>query len=298
MAPTPYVPDVLLTGPFHHDFGAAAGLTPDQLRSKCWRRLFRNVSVHASLPLTDQRRFDAVRLASPAHAIVTGVTAAWLYGVWTPPTGTTIPLHLAGSREKYGMVLAGARTSRLALDPEDIDEWHGIPISTPERTCFGLMAASTFVEAVVWADGFLHARLVTSQGLMRYADERPYWPHVRKVREAVALARPGAASPMESRLRMVIVQGGLPEPDYLNEPYYAADGTLLGIPDMRFRRPNFGIEYDGEQHAEAEHHIADLRRENGMLLGDLPLLRYTARDVFRTPQLIVREVGTMLSRAA
>src|SRR5882757_8106184 len=100
------------------------------------------------------------------------------------------------------------------------------------------------------------------------------------------------------RLRLVIVLGGLPEPDWLNEPYYDADGTFRGIPDMRFRRPSFGIEYDGEQHAEAEHRLADLRRENGMLLGDLPLLRYVAKDVYGTPQLIVREVGTMLSRAA
>jgi hypothetical protein len=298
MAPKPFLPDVLLAGPFHHRFGASAGLTPDQLRSKCWRRLFRNVSVHESVPLTDQVRFDAVRLAAPAHAVVTGLTAAWLYGIWTPRPGDQVPLHLAGSREDYGMVLSGARMSRLVLDPEDVDEWHGVPITTPERTCFGLMRASSLTEGVVWGDAFLHAGLLTSQGLMRYAIERPQWPHIRKVREAITLSRPGSASPMESRLRMVIVLGGLPEPDYLNEPYYAADGTFLGKPDMRFRRPSFGIEYDGEQHAEAEQHVADLRRENGLLLGDLPLLRYTAPDVFHTPHRIVREVGTMLSRAA
>jgi len=64
MAPRPHVPDILQAGPFHHDFGASAGLTPDQLRSKCWRRLFRNVSVHESVALTDQCRLDAVRLAA------------------------------------------------------------------------------------------------------------------------------------------------------------------------------------------------------------------------------------------
>jgi hypothetical protein len=298
MAPRPHVPAILLAGPFHHDFGASAGLTPDQLRSKCWRRLFRNVSVHESVALTDQCRLDAVRLAAPTHAVVTGLTAAWLYGIWTPPPGKAVPMHLAGSREDYGMVLSGARMSRLVLDPTDVDEWHGVPMTTPERTCFGLMRASSLTEGVVWGDSFLHAGLLTSQGLMRYAIERPQWPHIRKVREAIALARPGAASQMESRLRMVIVLGGLPEPDWLNEPYYDADGTFRGIPDMRFRQPNFGIEYDGEQHAEAEHRLADLRRENGMLLGDLPLLRYVAKDVYGTPQLIVREVGTMLSRAA
>jgi hypothetical protein len=298
MAPRPFVPDVLHTGPFDHKFGASAGLTPDQLRSKCWRRLFRNVSVHESVLLTDQCRFDAVRLAAPTHAVVTGLTAAWLYGVWTPAPGRVVPMHLAGSREDYGMVLAGARMSRLVLDPADVDEWHGVPITTPERTCFGLMRATNLTEAVVWGDSFLHAGLLTSHGLMRYAAERPRWSHIRTVREAIALARPGAASPMESRLRMVIVLAGLTEPDWLNQPYYDAGGIFRGKPDMRWRRPNFGAEYDGEQHAEPEQHLADIRRENGLLVGDLPLLRYTAPDIYRTPHRIVREVGTMLSRAA
>jgi hypothetical protein len=44
--------------------------------------------------------------------------------------------------------------------------------------------------------------------------------------------------------------------------------------------------------------VSDLRRENGLLLGDLPLLRYSANDVYGTPWLIVRDVRTMLSRAA
>jgi hypothetical protein len=37
---------------------------------------------------------------------------------------------------------------------------------------------------VVWADAFLHAGIATSSGLRRYADERPHWPNVRKVRAA------------------------------------------------------------------------------------------------------------------
>jgi hypothetical protein len=298
MAPKTFVPDALLAGPFHHNWAASAGLTPNQLRSKCWRRLFRNVSVHESVPLTDQVRFDAVRLAAPTHAVVTGLTAAWLYGIWTPPPGRAVPLHLAGSREDYGMVLAGARMSRLSLDGGDVDEWHGVPITTPERTCFGLMRGTSLTEAVVWGDAFLHAGLLTAQGLSRYAIERPQWPYIRTVREAIALSRPGSASPMESRLRMVIVLGGLPEPDELNEPYFDANGVFRGKPDMRWRRPNFGAEYDGEQHAQAEQRVSDLRRENGLLLGDLPLLRYSANDVYGTPWLIVRDVRTMLSRAA
>lgn len=298
MAPRPLTPPELLSAPFLRRDGIAVGLTPDQLRSRCWLRPFRNVYLHRSIPLTDAVRLAALRLAAPPHAVVAGLTAAWLYGVWTPRPGESVPLHLATPAGAGKFTTHGMRDGRMVVDLADVDEWNGIAIVSPERTCFGLMTRSSLTEAVVWADAFLHHGLICAHGLTRYADERPHWPHVRKVRQAAALARAGSASPMESRLRMVVVLAGLPEPPLLNQPVFDADGNLLGIVDMRYVVPWFGMEYDGAQHAEPEHHRSDLVRENGLLtLGNLPLLRYSARDVFTTPEKIVREVGTMLGRA-
>jgi hypothetical protein len=294
MPPTPFVPEVLLSGPFHRRHALAAGLTDEQLRSKCWTRLFREVYVHRSIDLTDPQRFEALRLVAPARAVATGLTAAWLYGIWTPRPGASVPLHLATSRGRAAFTAPGVRSSRFVVDLGDVDELHGVPVTTPVRACFGLMRAASLTEAVVWGDAFLHAGLICSGGLARYADERPRWPGVRRVREAAALARAGAASPMESRLRMVIVLGGLPEPPLLNAPVYDAWNNLLGVPDMRYLIPRFGLEYDGAHHAGCEQHLADLTRENRLLLGDMPLLRYSARDVFELPHKICREVDAML----
>lgn len=299
MAPRPFIPAALTSGAFHRRDAFAAGLSVDQLRSRCWVRLFREVYVHAAVPLTDDVRFAALRLAAPDHAVAAGLTAAWLYGVWTPRPGTAVPLHLATPQGRTAFAAAGIRSGRMVVDLADVDEWHGIAITSPERTCFALMTRESLTGAVVWADAFLHSGLICAHGLTRFADERPYWPHVRKIRQAAMLARAGAASPMESRLRMVIVLAGLPEPPLLNRPVFDEDGNLLGIVDMRYEVPWFGMEYDGSQHAEPEHHLADLVRENALLtLGNLPLLRYSARDVFVTPDKIVREVGAMLRRAA
>jgi hypothetical protein len=296
----PLAPPELLCGPFHRRAALAAGLTPDHLRAQCWIRLFPQVYIHCSVLLTDEMRFAALRLAAPEHAVATGLTAAWLFGVWSPRPGIPVPLHLATAHGSPDFVTRNARTGRLVLDPEDVDTWHGVGVTTPVRTCFGLMRRTTLTEGVVWADLFLHAGLICGGSLGRYADERPHWSHVRMVRQAAALARAGSASPMETRLRMVIVLGGLPEPDLLNDPVYDRLGNLIAIPDMQFLRPRrFGLEYDGEQHAEPEHHRADLARENSLLVvGDLPLLRYCAHDVYRQPQRILREVGGMLRTAA
>lgn len=299
MAPRPQVPPELTVGPFRSETAFAAGLTRHQLASKCWIRLVKDVFVHCSLELTDEVRFRALQLAAPPDAAATGVTAAWLFGAWTPPPGQNVPLHLAVPKGR-NYAEAAAHTHRLVVDEGDVGEFNGTLVTTPERTCFGLMTRSSPDEAVVWADVFLHASLVTLDGLRRYADERPHWPHVRKVRNAVALARPRSASPQETRLRLVIVHGGVDEPPLLNEPVYGPNGELLGIPDMGYPvRLPFGIEYDGEQHREPAHHAADNVRENRLLVvGNLPLLRYGAEDVYRHRQRIVAEVAAMLRKSA
>lgn len=299
MAPLPFTPPELTVGPFHRRDALAAGLSPDQLRSSCWRPLFRTVYLHISVPMTDAVRLQALRLIAPNHAVVAGLTAAWLYGVWTPPPGQVVPLHMATASGGPKFTVGGMRNGRMVVDLADVDEFHGIPIVSPERTCFGLMTRTSLMEAVVWADAFLHKGLICAGSLGRYADARPHWPHVRKIRMASSLARAGAASPMESRVRMILVLNGLPEPPFLNVAIYDEYGNLLGIVDMHYDLPYFGIEYDGAQHAEPEHHLADLVRENKLLtVGRMPLLRYSAGDVFGAPQRIVAEVGTMLRRAS
>jgi hypothetical protein len=259
--------------------------------------LFRDVFVHRDVQLSAGQRLEALRLAAPEGAALVGRSAAWLFGVWEPPAGELIPLEIAFPIGGRRFDQCGLQARRLVFDDGDIDLWDGITVTTPERTCFGLMTQSSPTGAVVWADRFLHHDLVTADGLRRYADERPSWPHVRKVREAVSRARAGAASPMETRLRLIIVDGGLPEPPLLNQPILDANGRLLGIPDLGYERPAFGIEYDGAYHEEPTQRVSDNRRENRLLVADFPLLRYTRDDVYNAPGRIVTEVRAMLNKA-
>lgn len=299
MAPHPFLPPELLVGPFHRRQALAAGLTPDQLRSRCWIRLFRQVYVHAGAVLTDELRFEAARLALPQHAIATGRTAAWLFGLWSPPPGEVVPMEFAAERSRGSHARAGVGTRRITVDEGDVDVWNGIAVTTPERTCFGLMAGSDLTESVVWADVFLHAGLVTLSGLARYSDEHPRRPYVARVRDALVLARPGAASPMETRLRLVVVvYGGLPDPPLINDPVHDEAGHFLGKPDIGYLRPDFGLEYDGAYHRAPAQRAADNVRENGLVVANFPLLRYNAEDVFHHRDRIVRETWAMLRRRA
>lgn len=88
----------------------------------------------------------------------------------------------------------------------------GLPVSTPEQTFLELAAAGlSLVDLVIVADGMIRAEH-TAPG--RLADAAAGWHGrgCRVARRAADLAREGVDSPMESRLRLLLVLAGLPEP--------------------------------------------------------------------------------------
>jgi very-short-patch-repair endonuclease len=101
-----------------------------------------------------------------------------------------------------------------------------------------------------------------------------------------------AESPMESRLRMVLVLGGLPRP---RAQVTIRDrwGRALGRPDLYYAEQRLGIEYDGGSHRESL--TEDNRRQNRLLKAGVRLLRFTAADVLRNPEGVVSQVQAVLS---
>lgn len=61
--------------------------------------------------------------------------------------------------------------------------------------------------------------------------------------------RSGARSPRETRLRLLLQRGGLPEPD-INWTLYDPHGRHVAELDLAYRRWRIGVEYDGRVHAE------------------------------------------------
>ena len=71
----------------------------------------------------------------------------------------------------------------------------------------------------------------------------------RLARRAADLVRAGVDSPMETRLRMLMVLAGLPEP-VVNHIEYDAMGAWAKRFDLSYPDLLLIIEYDGRQHAE------------------------------------------------
>ncbi|MGH3329388.1 MAG: endonuclease domain-containing protein, partial [Streptomycetales bacterium] len=182
-----------------------------------------------------------------------------------------------------------ADTDRCLID--------GIPVTHALRTAFDCARRPGLVEGVVVLDALAGQRLVSPSQLLRYAADHPCWRGVRLVPQVVGLAEPDAESPMETRTRLVLVLGGLPRPEVQLE-VLDASGALVARLDLGYRRFRLGIEYDGMGHAGPTARLADSERENRLRAQGWTLLRYTSKDVYQRPQLIVQQVRAALSNAA
>lgn len=276
-----HVPDTLQGRPVTVVQAAAHGVTRRMLAGRAWQPVLRGVYLDARTELTDDARLAALRLVMTSDAVVVGLTAAWLHGAWRPPAGQPLPLHLStpAGRARPGRAPQGCHRSEWW--DGDVVSVHGQRVTSITRTAFDLMRRTCLVDAVAIADSLSYQGLVEPMELGIYVDGHRRWPGVDHCRQALALSSSHARSPGETRLRMIAVLGGLPEP-FVNPPYYR-DGELIGYPDLLLTGPQerwAAVEYDGSYHLESGQRSADLRRENRfVMLGTLPVLRYDSGTV-------------------
>jgi hypothetical protein len=269
-----------------------AGLTRKQLRSACWRRVGRGVYVWAELADEPTLRLRAVQRRLPPGGAFSGLTAAWLHGLDLAPCD---PVEVTVAPGSGLRALAGVRVRRSDVADADLVLRRGLPATSAVRTAFDLARRLPLVDAVVAVDAALHGRIAEIQALRSLISASRKAPGITQARRVVELAEPAAESPMESRLRLLVVLAGLPRPE-VQVPLYEAKGRFLGRPDLHYRLQRLALEYDGGTHRDSL--IADNRRQNRLLSAGIRLLRFTAGDVYNTLEATVVQVRTALAASA
>ena len=276
--------------PFRSADVIGVGMTRHQLASSAWRRVFRGVRVWHEAPLDRMLLLRGAALTLPDGGVIGGRSAAFLHRVDVLQANGDVCVVLP--RETHMAPRTGIAIRRAALPPEDVTHVDGIPVTTRLRTAFDLARLEPLVEAVCCLDAFLRAGLPATD-LAACIGSHPAWRGVRRATAALRHADGAAESPMESRLRMLLVLAGLPRP-IVNEPLYDMSGCFLARPDLRIDRVL--IEFDGRIHRDGQVFVNDLRRQNSLLSAGYTLLRYSASDVYRRPEAIVLEVQAALLR--
>ena len=102
---------------------------------------------------------------------------------------------------------------------------------------------------------------------------------------------------MESRLRMLLVLAGIPEPE-VNRAVRAEDGALLRRFDMCWPGVRVIVEYDCRQHIEREREREwerDLARREEIDEDGWRILVVTSRGIYRDPANTVERVFRVLA---
>lgn len=290
MARSGAVPEELTHGPFSLVDAQRAGLTKAQLRGARWLRLAAGLYVFAGLKLTPITILQALHHRLPVGAVFSDKTAAWLHGLDMPPdkpVEVTIPYTCAVSDR------ARMAVRHSTVDKSDVDLRRGLPVTSRLRTAFDLARHLPLVDAVAAVDMVLHRRMVDLVDIKTYVATHPRFGGITQARRVVELAHPASESPMETRLRLLLVLAGLPRPE-LQVTLRDDRGVFVARPDLYYPAQRIAIEYDGGTHRDSL--AEDDRRMNRLLSAGFQLLRFTASDVYNSPDTIIAQVRTVLKR--
>jgi hypothetical protein len=264
------------------------------VRAGRWRRAGRGAFlVPGAHPL---RGPAAAALLSRPDAVVCGLTAARLLrfeALPQPRRDERVHLLLPRERSRGQPADVVLRWGRVAA--EDVVDLRGIPVTAPARTLADLVLVSRREDAVALMDAALRTGQLCDLSPARAAAvgrhgsvERGSW---------WALADGRAESPLETRLRLLLADGGLPPPTP-QCPVVGSDGWTLARLDLAWPAFRVDVEADGrEVHAAPTALYRDRERQN--LLANLgwTVLRFTWQDILQHPQHVIRVVTTALRAA-
>jgi Protein of unknown function (DUF559) len=283
----------LRQAPFRGSDVVSAGLlTWTQLRGATWRRLFPDVYCLAALAL-DHRTlcFAAGLLLDGRPGAVSGRSAAHLWGAEVLPLGAPVELTVPSTVRLS--VPPGLVVVRSALPEPDVARLARTPVTVPLRTGFDLGRRLDRAAAVAGIDALLGRRLFAVPELGAFATMRARWPGSRQLGSLLSVVDGGAESPMESRIRLVLVGGGLPRPATQYE-IFDGNGLFVARVDLAYPASRVAVEYEGDHHRGRGVLAHDLRRMNALRTLDWTVLRFGAADVFGHPGRIVAQVRAVL----
>ncbi|SIO21347.1 endonuclease domain-containing protein [Agromyces cerinus] len=182
-------------------------------------------------------------------------------------------------RGVVGHVLEPTRTTVLAA---------GRLRMTDAATTWCQLGARLGVDDLVAAGDFMvtgrdpvggRAPMVRVTDLVAAAERHRGSSGVARLRIALPLIRYGPLSRRETRLRLVIVRAGLPEPEINHVVRDPRLGGWEPMIDLAYPRHRVGIEYEGDHHRDPRQFRADIRRYERLQDVGWSFVRVTAADL-------------------
>jgi hypothetical protein len=212
-----------------------------QLRTQ-YRALYPDVYVDDFIDPTLRMRTVGAWLWSDKRAVVAGLAAAALHGSSWIDDDIPVELIWRNTHPPDGLIVRNER-----LGDDEITRVAGIPVTTRVRTAFDLARRFERGEAVARLDAHMRVQSFSMEDVLLLAKRYPGARGLRRLREVLPLVDGGAASPQETRLRLLFIDAGLPRP---TTQILAVEGRgrLVRALDMGWEEFMVAAEYDGDQH--------------------------------------------------
>lgn len=276
--------------PFPRYRALRAGIPRATVDSAAFRRLLHGIIVAADVPDSAVLRVKAALACHFDSAFASHASAA---RVWRVPVQTRPGEHVTVLDQAHRLRRAGVTTHHRAGAACVVRD--GVRVSLLVDLFVELAEELPLVELVVAGDWMVRRHHVRVKDLRRAAMAAT-GTHARLARQAARYVREKVDSPMETRLRMLLVLAGLPEPE-VNMSVHAADGAEVRRFDLCWPEVRVIVEYDGRHHAErVEQWEADLDRREEIDDDEWRILVVVASGIYRDPERTVSRVFRLLER--
>lgn len=228
--------------PFIGSEALAAGQVSRYQLAVDHRRVFPGVYSPKGAELSLESRIAAVWLWSRRRGIISGCAASALHGSrWLDAAGP-IEVNLGHNRSPAGVVVR-----RDTLLGDEVMRVRGISVTTIARTAFDLARTAPLGIALQRLDALARATGFTPADVVRVLDAHPHVRGRTRVPKLLNLVDPGAQSPKETWLRLLLIEAGFPRPA-TQIPVLGPSGNPRYYLDMGWEEFMVAVEYDGEQH--------------------------------------------------
>lgn len=256
-----------------------------------YRPIYRNVYLSKQAALTALTRARAAWLWSGGGATLTGLAAAAVLDTKWLDAREPAELCRSNRHAPRGIVVHS-----YDLGAREICIVSGIRVTTPARTAFDIGRSLPPSRSIPILDALANATHLKIPDVVALADAKAGSPGIRRLRSVLKLVDGGAESPQESRVRLLLVDAGMPAPETQIE-FTDEFGIARIRVDMGWRKWRVAVEYDGAQHWSDRYQRSwDIDRIAMLEAMDWVVVRVSAEMLSR-PEVIIERVRRNLRAA-
>lgn len=251
---------------------ASGALTRHELRTR-FRAIHRDIYIARDTRPTALLRAKAAWLRSRGHGVLAGFSASAFHGArWIDASLPAYVIATNNRRPAPGIV-----TWADAIEDDEICSIGEIRLTTPARTAVDLACKFPEDAAVAAIDALARAARLKVSDIELAAERHAGRRGIKQARTTIALVDPGAESPQETWLRLLVVRAGYPRPQ-TQYPVCNEYEVVIGEVDLAWPESKIALEYEGIHHTDPETLRKDIARIDAMIAMGWIVIRVTRRD--------------------